>query len=84
MNNQIEIAFSSHIMRLEVDIAGRDNRNNPLHSELTRIDVRNIASLREGRIPEYGDHMMMDNSIEMYEFSDLTRFLNENAREEAD
>ena len=70
MNNKTEIAFSKHIKRLEKDIAERE-ADNPWHNELTKVDARNIASLREGRIPQYGDHMKMDNDIEMSEFEDL-------------
>ena len=70
MNNKTEIAFSKHIKRLKKDIAGRE-AGNPWHNELTKVDSQNIASLREGRIPQYGDHMEMDNDIEMFEFEDL-------------
>ncbi len=71
MNNLLEIAFGKHIKRLEKDIAERDT-DNPFHQELNKVDAQNIASLREARIPVYGDHMAMDNDIEMFEFDDLT------------
>ena len=70
MNNQSEIAFGKHIKRLEKDIAERDSAN-PWHQELNKVDAQNVASLREARIPEYGDHMEMDNDIKMFEFDDL-------------
>jgi len=70
MNNKTENLIKNHIKRLQKDIAERDT-DNPWHNELTKVDAQNIASLREGRIPEYGDHMEMDNDIEMSEFSDL-------------
>ena len=76
MNNKQEIAFGKHIKRLSKDITDRD-KYNPWHQELTRVDARNIASLREGRIPVYGDHMEMDNDIEMSEFADLTELVRE-------
>ena len=70
MYNKQEIALSKHIRRLSKDIAERE-ADNPWHNELTKVDARNVASLREGRIPQYGDHMEMDNDIEMFEFEDL-------------
>ena len=70
MNNKTEIAFGKHIERLEKDIAERE-ADNPWHNELTKVDAQNIASLREGRVPQYGDHMEMDNDIEMFEFENL-------------
>ena len=78
MNAKVENLLRQHIERLERDIADRDQsslngtRQNPWHSELDKADLKNIASLREGRIPIYGDHMNMDNDIEMSEFDDLT------------
>jgi hypothetical protein len=71
MNNKLEVLLSRHIQRLEKDIAGRE-LDNPLHAQLNEVDAKNIASLREARIPEYGDHMEMDNDLEMLEFSDLS------------
>lgn len=70
MNNKTEIAFSKHIKRLEKDIAGRE-AGNPWDNELTKVDARNIASLREGRIPEYGDHCVWGEGLEMSEFENL-------------
>jgi|TARA_R110000765_G_scaffold229526_1_gene333038 hypothetical protein len=78
MNAKVEILLEQHIERLKRDIADRNQssfngiRQNPWHSELDKADLKNIASLREGRIPIYGDHMNMDNDIEMSEFDDLT------------
>ena len=71
MNNKLEALLSRHIQRLEKDIAGRE-LDNPFHAQLNEVDAKNIASLREARIPEYGDHMEMDNDLEMFEFSDLS------------
>ena len=61
--------MKAHILRLEKDIKERDN--SAYHAELTRIDLKNIASLREGRIPQYRDHGPALPEIEMFEFSDL-------------
>ena len=61
--------MKDHILRLEKDIKERDN--SAYHAELTRIDLKNIASLREGRIPQYRDHGPALPEIEMFEFSDL-------------
>ena len=81
MNNKSEIAFQNHINRLQADIDGRDNDtfsdgtpHNPLDAEHNKVDRKNIASLREGRIPEYNDHMTAIRGAEgipMREFSDL-------------
>jgi len=80
MNNRIEHLLQNHIDRLQADILGRDQttlsdgtRCNPHHAQQDEVDLKNIASLREGRIPKYGDHMEMDNPIDMFEFADLTR-----------
>ena len=79
MNNRTEALLKNHILRLQQDIHGRDRttfsngeRCNPFHEQLDEVDLKNIASLLEGRIPKYGDHMEMDNEIDMFEFSDLT------------
>jgi len=71
MNNKVEALLNRHIQRLEKDIAGRE-LDNPFHVSLNKVDAKNIASLQEGRVPEYGDHMEMDNDFEMSEFSDLS------------
>ena len=71
MNNKVEALLNRHIQRLEKDIAGRE-LDNPFHVSLNKVDAKNIASLQEGRVPEYGDHMEMDNAFEMSEFSDLS------------
>ncbi len=41
---------------------------------LDEVDLKNIASLREGRVPQYGDHitcLLGDDEYPMSEFSDL-------------
>ena len=48
MNDKLENLFTSHINRLQKDIAERNGRL----AVLTEIDLKNIASLREGRVPE--------------------------------
>lgn len=78
-----ENLLQQHITRIEADIANRDQttfsdgtRCNPLDHELDKVDLKNIASLREGRIPQYSDHMdclLGDDSIDMHEFADLTK-----------
>ena len=65
----MEELMKDHILRLEKDIKERDN--SAYHAELTRIDLKNIASLREGSIPQYRDHGPALPEIEMFEFSDL-------------
>ena len=65
----MEELMKDHILRLEKDIKERDN--SAYHAELTRKDLKNIASLREGRIPQYRDHGPALPEIEMFEFSDL-------------
>jgi hypothetical protein len=82
MNNKTENLLTNHINRLEKDIKERDqttlsdgSRCNPFHAQLDEVDLKNIASLREGRIPQYSDHMdcMAGNdSMDMFEFADLT------------
>ena len=63
--------FNQHIARLEENIKNRDP-SSPFDQDLNRIDARNIASLMERRIPEYGDHCEWGEGQEMFEFSDLT------------
>ena len=73
MNYRIEALLNSHIARLETLVAGRD-KNNPMDQELSRIDLKNIASLREGRVPQYGDHitcLLGDDEYPMFEFRDI-------------
>ena len=65
----MEELMKDHILRLEKDI--KESDNSAYHAELTRIDLKNIASLREGRIPQYRDHGPALPEIEMFEFSDL-------------
>ena len=82
MNNRTENLITNHIQRLQQDILGRDQttssdgtRCNPYHAQLDGVDLKNIASLREGRIPKYNDHLdclLGDDEMDMYEFADLT------------
>ena len=65
--------FENHIVRLEKNVAERQ-ADNPFDSELSRVDLKNIASLREGRVPLYSDHLdclLGDEEYPMHEFSDL-------------
>jgi hypothetical protein len=72
MNNEIEALLNSHIARLETLVTGRDN-DNPFDRELNKVDRKNIASLREGRVPCYGDHIFQlgDGDFPMDEFKDI-------------
>jgi len=81
MNNKTETLLNNHIKRIQQDILERDQttfsdgkRCNPFHEQLDGVDLKNIASLREGRIPKYSDHMetLGDEPMDMHEFSDLT------------
>ena len=82
MNNRTENLLNNHIARLQQNILERDQttfsdgtRCNPFHEQLDAVDLKNIASLREGRIPKYGDHMdclLGDDEYDMHEFRDLT------------
>jgi hypothetical protein len=82
MNDKIENLIKNHITRLQQNILDRDHsvmecgaRSNPFHAQLDEVDLKNIASLREGRIPKYGDHMdclLGDDEYDMHEFRDLT------------
>ena len=67
MNDTLENLFTSHINRLQKDIAERNGRS----SHLTEVDLKNIASLREGRVPEYGDHIPGNTAGPMWEFDDI-------------
>ena len=85
MNNKMEIALSRHIERIKKDIKERDQtvlsdgtRCNPHHAQLDEVDLKNIASLREGRIPQYSDHMdcfLGNDRMDMFEFADLTELM---------
>jgi len=47
--------------------------------ELNKTDLKNIASLREGRVPQYGDHILCllgDDEYPMREFSDISEEMN--------
>ena len=82
INNRTESLLNNHIIRLQQNILERDQttlsdgtRSNPHHAQLDEVDLKNIASLREGRIPKYNDHMdclLGDNEMDMSEFRDLT------------
>jgi hypothetical protein len=82
MNNKVENLITNHIKRIQQDILERDQttfsdgkRCNPFHAQLDEVDLKNIASLREGRIPKYQDHMELlgDEPMDMSEFRDLTQ-----------
>ena len=83
MNNKVENLITNHIRRIQQDILERDQttfsdgtRKNPFHEQLDEVDLKNIASLREGRIPKYQDHMdclLGDEPMDMSEFRDLTQ-----------
>ena len=70
-----EKTMNDHIKRLENDIAERIETmkslglGNGLEAEQNKIDARNIASLREGRIPQYRDLGVGLPEIEMHEFA---------------
>ena len=68
MNN---ILFDKHITRIQSNIDSRDHSDNPFHVELSKVDARNIAYLREARIPLYSDHGQALPEMEMSEFDDL-------------
>ena len=70
MNNKIEIALRKHIKRIKKDIAERDP-NSVWDKEKNKIDYKNIASLREGRVPQYSDHGVGLPEMEMFEFDNL-------------
>ena len=67
MNDKLENLFTSHINRLQKDIAERNGRL----AVLTEIDLKNIASLREGRVPEYGDLLPNNCACPMWECDDI-------------
>ena len=84
MNNKVETLINNHILRLQAEIDSRDQdtfsdgtRKNRWHADLDKVDLKNIASLREGRVPQYGAHMeaLYGSSIDMAEFRDLTEEL---------
>ena len=64
---ELENLFTSHINRIQKDIAERNGG----YSHLTEVDLKNIASLREGRVPEYGDHIPNNACGPMWEFDDI-------------
>ncbi len=69
--NAIEVAFGAHIHRLQADIAERNGRL----PHLTEVDCKNIASLRELRIPQYCDFIPGNTAGDMMEFSDLSKLV---------
>ncbi len=72
MTETYQKLLNQHIARIQADVDERDP-NNPWHQELNKVDLKNISSLREGRIPEYGDHMDMRSGYPMFEFDDLVQ-----------
>tara|TARA_Y100000004_G_C8626827_1_gene291201 strand:+ start:201 stop:428 length:228 start_codon:yes stop_codon:yes gene_type:complete len=66
---KLDTLFGAHIHRLQADIAERNGR----FSHLTEVDLKNIASLREGRVPEYGDHIPGNTAGAMWEFDDIVK-----------
>ncbi|MAH47181.1 hypothetical protein CMI37_15245 [Candidatus Pacearchaeota archaeon] len=70
MNNKTEIALRKHIKRIKKDIAERDP-NSVWDKEKNKIDYKNIASLHEGRVPQYRDHGVGLPEMEMFEFDNL-------------
>ena len=69
-----ETLFDAHIRRLENDIAEREGRM----PHLTEVDLKNIASLREGRVPRYNDHGLdLTHDAPMAEFRDLSDLTSE-------
>ena len=81
MNNRTENLVTNHIQRIQQDVLERDQttfsdgtRCNPYHAQLDGVDLKNIASLREGRIPQYSDHMDClsgKDSMDMFEFAEM-------------
>ena len=74
MNNKVEALLNKHIVRLQAVVDGRD-ADDPKDRELNKTDLKNIASLREGRVPQYGDHILCllgDDEYPMLEFSDIS------------
>ena len=70
---KLNTLFGAHIHRLQADIAERNGR----FPHLTKVDLKNIASLREGRVPLYSDHIAGNTAGAMWEFDDLTEALNQ-------
>ena len=70
MNNNVEIALRKHIKRIKKDIAERDP-DSAWDKEKNKIDYQNIASLHEGRVPQYRDHGVGLPEMEMFEFDNL-------------
>ena len=81
MNNKKETLLNNHINRLKKDIKDRDHdtfsdgtRCNQYHAMKDKVDLKNIASLREGRTPQWTDHMDYLSgwqSMDISKFSDL-------------
>ena len=65
--NKIEALFDAHIKRIKKDVKERNGRL----PHLTEVDLKNIASLREGRVPEYSDHIPGNTAGAMWEFGDI-------------
>lgn len=73
----LEKLFTAHIERLKAAIAGRNEERSDLDKSFNDVDRKNIASLRERRVPEYNDHidgMTGDSSYQMEEFRDIVDY----------
>ena len=91
MNNKVEALFNRHIERLEADINATQKRiddnglsNRGMEAIGNRDDAKKVALLREGVIPKYSDLPVGEVSglnglpeIEMFEFADLLREIDE-------
>ena len=66
----MEELFNQHIERIKADVDSRDPHS-IWDQELNKVDRKNLASLYEGRVPQYRDHGPALPKIEMYEFKDL-------------
>ena len=81
-NEKTERAFTNHIYRLTAEIKNRGN-STEYQREQNRVDAKNIASLREGRIPQYSDHLDLlgssselgNSGLDMSEFGDLSELV---------
>ena len=76
----MEDLFNAHIKRIKSDIDERD-ANSVWHQELNKVDRKNLASLYEGRVPQYRDHGPALPEIDMFEFANLTVTRNMEAAE---
>ena len=65
-----DFLFNQHISRIKADVKNRD-ANSIWDRELNKVDRKNLASLYEGRVPQYRDHGDGLPEIEMFEFDNL-------------